>query len=418
MSILSEISFNTKFLFSIILITLIIDILFQKTIFSLSIIFVSSLREKIPQENLSFWLILSHFGKEKIIFPIIYIIYICYPIKYSFLLFNVYFSSKFFVNFLKLSFQSPRPFWNNISIFGKCNNGFGNPSAHSFTTISIYSSICHVIISNNKNNFILKVILIFLTVFISIITCFSRIILGVHSIDQVIFGSISGLILYYYFFFVYTENNIKKEKNYVQEFLIYTILFSLMLLVTYFIYNIFYDENLIMKMSQLTILYFCPELLLHPSDKSLYLSLTLFGNVGCFYGKIITEYVLENINDIYLLKKLPDFLKDKSNFWKNNLYIISLGIYFFTVFNFYSYDIFFFWSSEWKKYIINTFLTGILLFGPITIIRTIIYENEGFEEKELIEEDLMKPAEIISNIQEKDKEINNNNIENYEPINV
>ena len=59
-----------------------------------------------------------------------------------------------------------------------------------------------------------------------------------------------------------------------------------------------------------------------------------------------------------------------------------------------------------------------MLFGPITIIRTIIYENEGFEEKELIEEDLMKPAEIISNIQEKDKEINNNNIENYEPINV
>ena len=240
MSILSEISFNTKFLFSIILITLIIDILFQKTIFSLSIIFVSSLREKIPQENLSFWLILSHFGKEKIIFSIIYIIYICYPIKYSFLLFNVYFSSKFFVNFLKLSFQSPRPFWNNISVFGKCNNGFGNPSAHSFTTISIYSSLCHVIISNNKDNFLLKYILIFLTVFISIITCFSRIILGVHSIDQVIFGSISGLILYFYFFFIYIKNNIKKEKNYVQEFLIYTILFSLMLLVTYFIYNIFY----------------------------------------------------------------------------------------------------------------------------------------------------------------------------------
>ena len=180
MSILSEISFNTKFLFSIILITIIIDILFQKSIFSLSINFVSSIREKIPQENLSIWLILSHLGKEKIIFPIIYIIYVCYPIKYSFLLFNVYFSSKFFVNFLKLSFQSPRPFWNNISVFGKCNNGFGNPSAHSFTTISIYSSLCHVIISNNKDNFLLKYILIFLTVFISIITCFSRIILGVY----------------------------------------------------------------------------------------------------------------------------------------------------------------------------------------------------------------------------------------------
>ena len=30
----------------------------------------------------------------------------------------------------------------------------------------------------------------------------------------------------------------------------------------------------------------------------------------------------------------------------------------------------------------------------------------------------MKPAEIISNIKEKEKENNNNNIENYEPINV
>ena len=206
MSYFFELSFNTKFILVIITITIILDILFQKTVFAISINFVSSLREKIPQENLTIYKTLSHLGKEQIIFPIIYIIYICYPIKYSFLLFNVYFSSKFFVNFLKLSFQSPRPFWNNISIFGKCNNGFGNPSAHSFTTISIYSSICHVIISNNKNNFILKVILIFLTVFISIITCFSRIILGVHSIDQVIFGFFLGLCFYIFVFHVYHIN--------------------------------------------------------------------------------------------------------------------------------------------------------------------------------------------------------------------
>ena len=160
MSYFFELSFNTKFILVIITITIILDILFQKTVFAISINFVSSLREKIPQENLTIYKTLSHLGKEQIIFPIIYIIYICYPIKYSFLLFNVYFSSKFFVNFLKLSFQSPRPFWNNISVFGKCNNGFGNPSAHAFTTVSIYSSLCHVIINNN-NNYILKIILIF-----------------------------------------------------------------------------------------------------------------------------------------------------------------------------------------------------------------------------------------------------------------
>ena len=410
MSYFFELSFNTKFILVIITITIILDILFQKTVFAISINFVSSLREKIPQENLTIYKTLSHLGKEQIIFPIIYIIYICYPIKYSFLLFNVYFSSKFFVNFLKLSFQSPRPFWNNISVFGKCNNGFGNPSAHAFTTVSIYSSLCHVIINNN-NNYILKIILIFFTVLICIITCFCRIILGVHSIDQVIFGSLCGLILYFYFFFVYSEDNIKKEKNYIKEFLICTFLFSAVLLITYLIYKVFYDETLILKMSQLTILYFCPELLLHPSDKSFYLCLTLFGNIGCFYGKIITEYVLDN--NISYINKLSEIIKNKKNFWKNNLYIISLGIYFFIIYNFYSYDLFFFLLIEWKKYLINTFLTGILLFGPITILRTLIYEKEGFEEKELIEEDIMKPAEIISNLKD-----NYNNIQNYEPINV
>ena len=122
-----------------------------------------------------------------------------------------------------------------------------------------------------------------------------------------------------------------------------------MLLITYFIYNIFYDDNLIYKMSELTILYFCPELLLHPSDKSLYLSLTLFGNVGCFYGKIITEYILDN--NISYINKLSEIIKNKNNFWKNNLYIISLGIYFFIIYNFYSYDLFFFLLIEWKKYL-------------------------------------------------------------------
>ena len=136
-------------------------------------------------------------------------------------------------------------------------------------------------------------------------------------------------------------------------------------------------------MSQLTILYFCPANL------------------------------KDNYNNISYINKLSEIIKNKNNFWKNNLYIISLGIYFFIIYNFYSYDLFFFLLIEWKKYLINTFLTGILLFGPITILRTLIYEKEGFEEKELIEEDIMKPAEIISNLKD-----NYNNIQNYEPINV
>ena len=107
---------------------------------------------------------------------------------------------------IKLFYGDPRPFWiNNILFQGECETSYGNPSGHSLNSFYFFLSFCYYInkMKNIKNNNKMKIIIYLIAIFISGLIAFSRLVLGVNSVDQVIYGCALGIWLFLVFAFVF-----------------------------------------------------------------------------------------------------------------------------------------------------------------------------------------------------------------------
>jgi membrane-associated phospholipid phosphatase len=97
----------------------------------------------------------------------------------------------YFMVVLKQTFQESRPFWFNqrISIFEWfCPVDFGHPSGHSFIVFAMYEPLLSDFLGTGKRK-----VYIFIWAVIAILVVISRMYLGAHSLDQVVFGSLIGL---------------------------------------------------------------------------------------------------------------------------------------------------------------------------------------------------------------------------------
>ena len=110
---------------------------------------------------------------------------------------------------LKLIYLQERPIWINDEI--KAGNlhacGYGNPYGHSLTSTCIYLSLWYIIyeiidskVINKKISITLKCITLILNILIFAIIMISRLYLGVHSINQIIFGCSIGFGIFLLFF--------------------------------------------------------------------------------------------------------------------------------------------------------------------------------------------------------------------------
>ena len=92
---------------------------------------------------------------------------------------------------LKQAYQQSRPIWVSSEINTYewlCPTDFGNPSGHSYVSFPLFEPLIVKYIGFEK----LKIAWIFL-IFFGIIVPFSRMYLGVHSMNQVFFGFSFGL---------------------------------------------------------------------------------------------------------------------------------------------------------------------------------------------------------------------------------
>lgn len=109
----------------------------------------------------------------------------------------------FIIALLKLAFQQSRPIWYDSRIYNWewfCPKDFGNPSGHSFAVILLYEPIISDSIGYNKFR-PWGYILVLLFVMIPI----SRMYLGVHSLNQILFGLSLGCVFLILYKFIYQK---------------------------------------------------------------------------------------------------------------------------------------------------------------------------------------------------------------------
>lgn len=202
--------------------------------------------------------ILAHIPRDHFSFIIILISYVYMPRIDCYLITLVLFYSKFILAFLKILYQSPRPFWSNESLsFGrKYELGYGNPSGHSFRSMLYVLIIYKIILDKRigKERKTIKTIILCLLLLYTITVGLSRIVLGVHSINQVLFGFSLGI--YSFFLLFYLFNHIINIINaYSRGSLHYLLLFlpvliiMISLLVFYSVYDQVKEEALIKHVS-------------------------------------------------------------------------------------------------------------------------------------------------------------------------
>lgn len=109
----------------------------------------------------------------------------------------------YFIGLLSQSIQQSRPHWFDIRIqnYDKlCPMTFGNPSGHSYAIIMLYEPMLSDSIGYGKFKF-MSIFLVLLWVLIPI----SRMYLGSHSANQVLFGIVVGLCFLIIFKYVFQK---------------------------------------------------------------------------------------------------------------------------------------------------------------------------------------------------------------------
>ncbi len=93
------------------------------------------------------------------------------------------------MNITKLSYADPRPYWasQDVTAF-KCSTQFGNPSGHSETSIGMALTVWLDFDASKQ----FKGITLVLTLLFAVTIGYSRFFLGVHSMDQIVYGLLIG----------------------------------------------------------------------------------------------------------------------------------------------------------------------------------------------------------------------------------
>jgi membrane-associated phospholipid phosphatase len=155
-----------------------------------------------------FWVYITLFGTRSLI-DIIYIIFFLFiPLNKVYSLMFILILTAFADHILKLIYLEERPIWLNVEI--KTRNisvcGYGNPSGHALTSVCLYLSFWYILcqifdtrIKNAKIKNILKYLILVLFIFLCLFIMVSRFYLGVHSLNQIIFGGSLGLGLFLLF---------------------------------------------------------------------------------------------------------------------------------------------------------------------------------------------------------------------------
>jgi membrane-associated phospholipid phosphatase len=153
---------------------------------------------------------LSDIGKATHMLTL-FIFHVFFPLSKSYALLSVYCYSTYLTGLFKMIYGNIRPFWVDNSLGGDCETSWGNPSGHALFAAAFYLALWDLLtdIKYFHNNRIARYLCGLFAVLFVIFNMISRVVLGAHSINQVIYGGLLGLGVYLAVFHVAGVNKLK-----------------------------------------------------------------------------------------------------------------------------------------------------------------------------------------------------------------
>ena len=327
-----ENNLNKKIFILIIIISFLIEFLVRENLFSISIPIIIFLQKYFyyfyPLE-----LFFSLFGMEKGIFLILIISYNISNILIPLILLSISLISIYIGGILKIIYQNERPFFINSEIkVLNCEGGFGNPSNHSLLSTFFYLSLYEIYVKKNKEiNEKNKKLILFFTIFFIFSIVFNRMFLGVHTLNQILFGSLIGFFLYFFMFKIYKFNQNVLFIIYNFKQIVFVIIF--LIIFGFFNYYFFFnfDNKILYEKYNFMIEKNCPNfpIIKRLENESFYcifvLSVLIFAVFGIYYeyyyifSANVSKFIKynfnnENENEINLLNNNVNNRWNKTNF--------------------------------------------------------------------------------------------------------
>lgn len=252
-----------------------------------------------------YWKLISELGTAKVTLTIFVCVFFFCPLNFSTVILQVISYASYTTNVLKMIYKSHRPYWHSDKIIPPCNSGYGNPSGHSMTSVSFYLTLSHLLTNYqyfevSKYGNVVKVIVFVVLMCIAFLVMFSRIVLGAHSINQVIYGGLMGLGIYFIEIHIlsYHKYTPKRFINFFKGKINLIVYFSLhlcMLLISLIVFLTWSDETTDEIKKSIFNGIKCKikkDYLMFQND-GFYQSLSLCGLIGMHLGILLLFFLLE-----------------------------------------------------------------------------------------------------------------------------
>lgn len=165
--------------------------------------------QKASPKSYNFWKFIAHLGGKPVLGGLYVVLFLFIPFNKCFIMFFLLIFTGFIDHLSKILYRQERPLWMNdkIDVHSEHACGYGNPSGHALSSSCLYLSLWYMISDLLNNYFRIRnklfysikylIFSIFLIIVFLIMTC--RLYLGVHSLNQIIFGFLIGVGIFLLF---------------------------------------------------------------------------------------------------------------------------------------------------------------------------------------------------------------------------
>ena len=340
--------------------------------------------QNVFEKTIGFFNIYTHIGVIEAIW--IGVVCLFFPISYCYTFFINSILTTHFCNYFKLLYGQGRPYLKEgggYVLKAEPEKGYGNPSGHSFVSTTIYLGLAQLIIDYFELGIIPSIFIYIGVAILVLLVNFSRVLLGVHSINQIIFGDTLGFTVFFTIFIIFKPHLREPEKFYKQFLNFKYHIINLVFFVVSLTYTIVGEiicnatrkgkkeyEDLQKKLLDEYNSY-DNQILTTDSVTKCFMITAYFGMV---YGMtMLTHFVKKNYNSSFDL--INNFNKNSNKKW----YIVYPIKLLLIIFCYTPYIAFYLRPKNLNKYLnyilgssLPLFIFGFLLFGPNFIFNIIL----------------------------------------------